>query len=148
MTIRYLLVSTALPLFPHAVNHPVPTSPPRPLGLRLTPMFNKLKQFKDIRDKAKQLQDMLGGESAEGASGWGKVKITVNGLQQVVSVAIDPSLASDIPKLQDLIKEAANDAMQNIQKKMALKMKDMGGLDLAKDLQDMVQQGGDGAMAA
>jgi DNA-binding YbaB/EbfC family protein len=111
-------------------------------------MFNKLKQFKDIRDKAKQLQDMLGAESAEGASGWGKVKITVNGLQQVVDVAIDPSLANDIPKLQDLVKEAANDAMQNIQKKMALKMKDMGGLDLAKDLQDMVQQNGGEGLSA
>lgn len=101
-------------------------------------MFNKLKQFKDIRDKAKHIQSALAEEKAEGSAGWGKVKIEVNGNQHVVSVNIDPSAMNDKSKLEDMIREATNDAMQKIQKVMATKLKDIGGLDLAKDLQDMM----------
>ncbi len=101
-------------------------------------MFNKLKQFKDIRDKAKVIQEALQGESAEGSAGWGKVKVVVNGLQQIMSVSIDQDAMSDRTKLEGYIKDAANEAMQKIQKQIGLKMKDMGGSDLAKDLQDMM----------
>lgn len=109
-------------------------------------MFNKLKQFKDIRDKAKMIQDALQSETAQGSAGWGeKVKVTVNGLQQIVSVSIEPDAMSDKAKLEGWIKDAANDAMQKVQKLMASKMKDMGGMDLAKDLQDMMGKGGEAA---
>lgn len=101
-------------------------------------MFNKLKQFKDIRDKAKTLQSALSQEHAEGTAGWGKVKITIDGNQRVTSVVIDPGAMGDKTKLEDLVREAANDAMQKIQKVLSAKLKDMGGLDLAKDLQDMM----------
>jgi len=33
-------------------------------------MFNKLKQVKDLRSRAKDLQSTLSGESAEGSAGW------------------------------------------------------------------------------
>ena len=101
-------------------------------------MFSKLKQFKDIRDKAKIIQTALAAESAEGAAGWGKVKIVMNGNQQVINVSIDPSVLSDGLKLEAMVLEATNDAMQKIQKMMAVKLKDIGGLDLAKDMQDMM----------
>ena len=102
-------------------------------------MFNKLKQFKDIREKAKELQAAMAAETAEGVSGWGnKVKVVVNGTQQIVSVSIDPSAMDDRAKLETMIKEAANDAMQNVQKLMGSKMRDMGGMDLAKELGDMM----------
>jgi DNA-binding protein YbaB len=109
-------------------------------------MFNKLKQFKDIRDKAKIIQEALQNETAQGSAGWGeKVKVTVNGLQQIISVSIDPDAMGDRAKLEGWIKDAANDGMQKIQKLMASKMKDMGGMDLAKDLQEMMGKGGEGA---
>jgi DNA-binding YbaB/EbfC family protein len=101
-------------------------------------MFNKLKQFKDIRDRAKVIQSALSAERAEGTAGWGKLKVTVDGNQKVLDVAIDDSLMSDKGKLQDLFKEATNDAMQKIQKVMATKLKDIGGLDLAQDLQEVM----------
>ncbi|MCC7357317.1 YbaB/EbfC family nucleoid-associated protein [Candidatus Uhrbacteria bacterium] len=107
-------------------------------------MFNKLKQFKDIRDKAKIIQEALQGETALGSAGWGdKVKVTVNGLQQIVAVSIDADAMNDKTKLENWIKDAANDAMQKVQKVMAHKMKDMGGMDLAKDLQGMLGKGGE-----
>ncbi len=104
-------------------------------------MFNKLKQFKDLRDKAKTIQAALESESAEGTSGWGKVKIVVNGAQQVLSVSIDQSVMDDKTKLEGMLKDAMNDGMQKIQKLMATKMKDIGGMDLAKELGEMM--GGD-----
>jgi len=102
-------------------------------------MFSKLKQVRDLQGKAKVIQNALAAERAEGTSGWGKIKVVVDGNQSVLSVTIDPSIAGDVPKLQDLIKEAMNDAMNKVRKIMATKLKDLGGLDIAKDVQDMIK---------
>lgn len=101
-------------------------------------MFNKLKQFQDVRSKAKQLQKDLETVTAEGTSGWGKVKAVVNGNQRVVSLEFADDVMNDKAKLQDLAKEAINDAMEKLQKIMASKMQDMGGLDLAQEIQGMM----------
>lgn len=102
-------------------------------------MFSKLKQFKDLRDKAKTIQAALAEERAEGSAAWGKVKVIIDGNQKVISVFIDPSMMEDREKLQDLIREACNDAMEKMQKVLAHKVKDLGGLDLAQDMQDMMK---------
>ena len=102
-------------------------------------MFSKLKQFKDIREKAKVIQEALSSEKAEGSAAWGKVKVTLNGNQQVLDVSIDPEMMQDKTKLEAALKDAVNDGMQKIQKTMATKLKDIGGLDLAKDMQDMMK---------
>ncbi len=101
-------------------------------------MFSKLKQFKDIRSKAKMLQTALASEHAEGSAGWGKVKITFDGNQHATKVGIDASVLGDQARTEDLVKEAINDGMGKIQKLMATKLKDMGGLDLAKDMQSLM----------
>jgi len=103
-------------------------------------MFNKLKQFKDLRGRAKEIQNMLGKESAQGSAGWGKVKVDINGNQQVTAVTIEPDVMTDRAKLQDLVKEATNDAIQKIQKIMASKMKENGGMDLAQEFGDMMKK--------
>lgn len=97
-------------------------------------MFNKIKAIKDIRNQAKKLQSGLSEISAEGAAHWGKIKIDIDGNQQVLAVAIADELLADKTKLQDGLKEAFNDAIKNIQKKMAVKMKELGGLGALKDL--------------
>jgi hypothetical protein len=91
-------------------------------------MFNKLKQFKDIRDKAKDMQSQLAQETAEGQAAWGKIKIIINGNQEILSVSIDPELLSDAKKLEELLKEGINDAIKKIQRIIAMKMQQMGGL--------------------
>ncbi|HSD12310.1 MAG TPA: YbaB/EbfC family nucleoid-associated protein, partial [Patescibacteria group bacterium] len=90
-------------------------------------MFEKLKQFKDLREKAKTLQSALATEKVEGTAAWGKVKIEMDGNQQVTTVAIDDGLmaASEKTKLQDGVKEALNDALKKAQRKMMEKMKEM-----------------------
>lgn len=92
-------------------------------------MFNKLKQFKDLRDQAKQIQDSLSQESAEGSAEWGKIKVTINGNQEVLNVEIHPDILNDKEKIENGIKEATNDAIKKVQRIMADKMKS-SGLDL------------------
>jgi len=91
-------------------------------------MFNKLKQFKDLRDQAKELQSKLGDESVtEEKNG---VKITLNGNLEMTDISIDTSLLNENKKnkLEETIKEVNKDALKKIQKIMAMKMKEMGGL--------------------
>lgn len=95
-------------------------------------MFEKLKQFKDLRDKAKTLQSVLSEEKAEGSAAWGKVKVEVDGTQKVTRVSIDPSLLApaEQSKLEAAVKEAANDAQHKVQSKAMAKMKSMGDLGI------------------
>ena len=101
-------------------------------------MFNKLKQVKDLRTRAKDLQAKLSEETVEGSAGFGKVKVNMNGNHEVVSVSIDDSVLGDKTKLEEMVKEATNDAAKKLQKVLASKMKDFGGMDLAQDMQDMM----------
>lgn len=86
-------------------------------------MFSKLKQIKDLRDKGKQLQSQLAGITAEGSSAWGKVKITMDGNQKVLSVSIDPEFLKpeSKTKLEEAVKESFEDAIKKIQKAMMSK---------------------------
>jgi DNA-binding YbaB/EbfC family protein len=103
-------------------------------------MFQKLKQFKDIRDKAKVIQNALSAEKVEGSGGWGKVKVTMDGNQKILNVAVDDSLLSDKKSLEGAVRDAVNDAVAKIQKIMAAKMKDLGGDELARDVQSMMKK--------
>jgi DNA-binding protein YbaB len=97
-------------------------------------MFNKIKAIKEIRDQAKKIQSGLSEISDEGSAHWGKIKVKIDGNQQILGVEIADELLSDKNKLQDGLKDAFNDAIKSIQKKMAVKMKEMGGLGALKDL--------------
>ena len=91
-------------------------------------MLGKLKEFKDMRDKAKVLQDMLSGENATGTKDG--VAVTVDGTFMITGIAIDDSLLAvdKKDKLQRAIKDAQKDAMMTLQKTLAAKMKDMPGM--------------------
>jgi DNA-binding YbaB/EbfC family protein len=93
-------------------------------------MFNKLKQFKDLRDQAKELQQQLEKEVIEISSASGKVTLKMDGTMAVKDIQISEEMLSPDKKekLQDAIKEAHKEAMKKMQRTMALKMKEMGGL--------------------
>ena len=97
-------------------------------------MFNKIKAIKELRTQAKHMQNALSEISDEGSAAWGKVKVKIDGNQTILDVTIDDEFMKDKAKLQDALKEAMNDAVKKIQKKMAVKMKEMGGLDALKNL--------------
>jgi nucleoid-associated protein EbfC len=89
-------------------------------------MFNKLKNIKDLRDQAKQIQSQLAEVTEEGSGAWGKVKIVMNGNQEVISVTIDSEIQNDLEKIQNGVKEATNDAVKKVQRAAAMKMQQSG----------------------
>ncbi|MBU0597198.1 YbaB/EbfC family nucleoid-associated protein [Patescibacteria group bacterium] len=93
-------------------------------------MFNKLKQFKDMRSQAKELQSKLSDESVTVKSAGDKVVMTMDGNLTMTGLAIDEEmLTPDMKnKLQEGIKDAHKNAMSKIQRIMAMKMKEMGGM--------------------
>lgn len=97
-------------------------------------MFNKIKAVKNLRDQAKSMQKTLEGivETGEGAKG--EVKIQINGAQKILSIELSDEVMTSKDKVAEGVKDALNDGMKKIQKKMASQMKDMG------DLQDMMKQ--------
>lgn len=104
-------------------------------------MFGKLKQFKDLKDRAKAMQDMLAEEHAEGSAGWGgSVKVTINGNQHVDSVHIEESVLSDRTKLEGLVKDAFNDAIEKMQRTLASKLREGGGMDMMSEFSEMLKQ--------
>ncbi len=97
-------------------------------------MFQKLKQFKQLREKAQKIQKTLAEEVVTGSAGFGKVKITMDANCSVQKVEIDGGLlsADNKEKLETTVKDAANDAVKKAQSAMAQKMKSMGNFDLNK----------------
>lgn len=87
-------------------------------------MFNKLKQFKDLRNQAKTLQNALAQEAVEYEKNG--IKITMNGNMEITRLAINSEAAGE--KLENILTEAANETIKRAQKLMAKKVQEMGGL--------------------
>lgn len=85
-------------------------------------MFDMMKMMgkvKEAQEKMREAQESLVTITAEGESGAGLVKATVNGKKEVVSLTIDPSLLSkeDREMVQDLSVAAINIAISNVDAK-------------------------------
>lgn len=95
-------------------------------------MFSKLKEIKDLRDKAKTIQSMLADVHVDTTAAWGKVKVKMNGNQEIEMIDIDPELLSPTKKteVEKGLKDAIGEANKKVQKIMAEKVKEHGGLDL------------------
>ena len=92
-------------------------------------MFNKLKQFNDLRKQANTLKNSLAEEIIEVENS--AVKIVMDGNQDIKSLDIKSDYLSPDKKkdLEKKIVEGIADAIKKVQKKMAAKMQDMGGFD-------------------
>ena len=90
-------------------------------------MFNKLKQIQDLKSQANQIKKALADETVEGSGSWGKVKVIMDGNQEVKKIEIADELLTDKAKLENATIEATNDAIKKVQKVMAQKMSQMGG---------------------
>jgi DNA-binding protein YbaB len=87
-------------------------------------MFNKLKQFRDLRSQAKTLQSALAQESITIEKNG--VKITMNGNMEITQLVINDGIAKE--SLEKIIADCVNEAIKKIQRVMAQKMQEMGGL--------------------
>ena len=93
-------------------------------------MLNKLKQFQNLRNQAKQMQTMLSQESITVKTAGDKVIMTMDGNLKMTALAIDDELLETAKKekLQNAIKEAHTEVLKKMQRIMAMKMKEMGGI--------------------
>ena len=94
---------------------------------------NMIKQAQDLQKKMAEAQEKVETLEAEGISGGGIVKITINGKNTVTSVNIDKTAIDKNEKeiLEDLIVAAFNDARDKIQRKIADEMSSLtGGIKL------------------
>ena len=92
-------------------------------------MFNKLKQFNDLRKTANTLKSAMADETIEVENK--AVKIIMDGNQDIKTLDIKSDfLSSDKKKdLEKYIIEGIKDATKKVQRKMAMKMQQMGGFD-------------------
>lgn len=91
-------------------------------------MFSKLKQFKDLREQGKKLQDLIGNETVTVDKAGGNVVLTMNGNLEMTALAIDNSMLSPDKKneLEKAVKEAHAEALKKMQRTIAMKMQESG----------------------
>lgn len=94
------------------------------MSSNLNIMFNKLKQYKDLRSQAKQMQSALAQELITVENNG--VKVELNGNMEIVNLTINDSLNKE--QLEKIIKNLINEAIQKAQRTMAKKLQEMGGL--------------------
>jgi len=88
-------------------------------------MLSKLKQFKDLREQAKQVQSTLSHETVHASAAGDKINIVMDGNQKILSLNIDSALLApeNKEKIEKGIKEVIADAMKKLQRQMMMKMK-------------------------
>ncbi len=94
-------------------------------------MLNMLRQAQMMKEKMSQFQKELESQSFTGTAGKGLVTVTMNGKHDVQKVVINPKTAADTEKLQELVKEAINDAGHQVNAKLKAEVSKMtGGLGI------------------
>ncbi|TVP47109.1 MAG: YbaB/EbfC family nucleoid-associated protein [Mongoliibacter sp.] len=88
-------------------------------------MMSIMNKVKEAQEKIKEAQSKLVHLKAEGESGAGMVKVTVNGNRKVVAIQVDDTLinAADKDMMTDLIVAATNKALEEIEVKIKEQMK-------------------------
>ncbi|MBI4127565.1 MAG: YbaB/EbfC family nucleoid-associated protein [Parcubacteria group bacterium] len=87
-------------------------------------LFSKLKQIQELRSQAKKLQDALGSEVISVTSRDGRIKLTIDGNQHIKELVIDPAMQAK-PELAENLRDTLNNALREVQKKIAQKMRDL-----------------------
>ncbi|HLD28425.1 MAG TPA: YbaB/EbfC family nucleoid-associated protein [Patescibacteria group bacterium] len=93
-------------------------------------MFDKLKQIQELKAQAGEIKRALAEETVEGSGDWGKIKVIMDGNQEVKKVEISDELMTNKEKLASATAEAVNDAIKKAQRVMAQKMSQLGGFGL------------------
>ncbi|MBI4724825.1 MAG: YbaB/EbfC family nucleoid-associated protein [Rhodomicrobium sp.] len=96
-------------------------------------IMSMMKQAQELQTKMAEFQAELESVQAEGVSGGGLVKVTLNGKGGMARISVDASLMKpdDAEIVEDLIIAAHNEAKQKIEQSLAEKMQALtGGLPL------------------
>lgn len=95
-------------------------------------MFDKMKALMDMQKKMQELKTQLDLTTFEVESSNKRLKIAMNGSQEVKDVKIDTNLAQQcsLEELAGMIKDTVNKAIKRSQELAAEKMKSITGLNL------------------
>lgn len=104
---------------------------PGPLGgFNLQAM---MKQVQKLAEDTERMERELAEKRVEATAGGGMVKATVNGLAEIVDIAIDPQVVDpdDVEMLQDLVVSAVREATERSNELKRQRMQELtGGLGL------------------
>lgn len=94
-------------------------------------MMKMLQQAQQMQGRLQEIQEQLTRQTVTGSAGGGMVTVEADGKGQVRRVRIDPSVASDVEMLEDLVLVAVTDAQNRAAKLAQDEMGRLaGGLDL------------------
>lgn len=96
-----------------------------------------LKQAQALQAKMSKVQEELKSKELIGTAGGGKVKVTMNGAQEVTAISIDPEVvkAAEADLLEDLVLAAFRDARSKVTKMVEEEMSRVtGGMGLPPGL--------------
>ena len=96
-----------------------------------------MKQAQALQMKVAALQDELKGREQIGFAGGGKVKVTMNGANEILSVEIAPDVVNpeETDLLEDLVLAACRDARTKVSAMVEAEMKKVtGGMGLPPGL--------------
>lgn len=109
---------------------------------KLANLGSMLKQAQQMGGRLKQIAEELKTKRVEGTAGGGLVTVEVNGVGEVLSCRIDPSLVTsgDRELIEDLVPAAMNQALAKSRELHAEAMKSLtAGLDVP-GMNDMLSQ--------
>jgi len=92
-------------------------------------IMSMMKQAQKLQAKMAEMQAEMGNRTVTAQAGGGMVEATANGRQELLSLRIDPEVASpdDVEMLQDLILAAVNEALNRSREMMAQEMSKLTG---------------------
>jgi hypothetical protein len=78
-------------------------------------MAGMMKQVQKMQEAVARVQEQLETRTVTAEAGGGMVKVTVNGKQQIVRIAIEREVVNpaDVEMLEDLVTAAANKALED-----------------------------------
>jgi len=103
--------------------------PSRVKGIMFKNIGGFFKQAKEMQTRMTEIQDELGKKKVEVSTGGGMVRITANGLNEILSVHIDDELINlqDREILEDLVVGAVNETHRKVKDLAQEEMKKLTG---------------------
>lgn len=87
--------------------------------------LDKLKDINEMRKQAKAMEAVLATETVTGKSGGDKIRITIDGNQNIKSVEVSPDIAGDKSEVARHIRSALEDLFKQHKKMLQSKFGSM-----------------------
>jgi DNA-binding YbaB/EbfC family protein len=96
-------------------------------------LMKMMKQAQELQSRMQQMQEEMSAMEAEGQSGAGAVRVTLNGKGEMRALKIEPRLLKpdEAEMVEDLVLAAFQDAKKKVEEKLQEKMQEItGGLQM------------------